>query len=88
MTDGQPVGFGDFEEMVGRQQAPGARHIVDDDGRISWNMFAEMAGDKTSIRIVPASRRCPNDNSNCFSFVERRCAVGRLPSRSDENQQS
>jgi hypothetical protein len=88
MTDGETVGFGYFEEMICRKQSSRPRHIVNDDARFSWNIFAEMARNETSVSIVSTARRRANDNSNSFPFIERRSAECELRTRTQDNQQN
>jgi hypothetical protein len=66
MADGETVGFGHLEEMVRRNQSARSRHVVNDDGRSTGNMIAEVAGNKACVGIVPATWRGPNDDPNCF----------------------
>ncbi len=87
MADGKAVGLGYFEEMIRRNQSPGARHVVHDDGRVVGNILAKMTRDKTGVGVVPASGRGANNNPNGFALVERRSAICQLPIRSYEHRQ-
>jgi hypothetical protein len=47
-----------------------------------------MAGNQACVGIVPATWRGSNDDPDCFSFIERRCAVSALVIDTQRNQQN
>jgi len=55
MTDGKTVGFCDLENMVRRNEASGALHVLDDNDRIAGNMLAYMPRDETRVGVVSAA---------------------------------
>src|SRR5918993_4509994 len=50
------------ESMICRDNAPGAGHIVDDDGWIAGNVFGYVSGDQPRILIVAPTGGKPNDD--------------------------
>lgn len=55
MADGQAVGFGDFVDVICRNQGSCAGHILNDEGWIAGDVFAQMARDHAGIRIIAAA---------------------------------
>ena len=63
--------------MIGGEQAGGAGHVLDDDGRIARNMAAQMTRDQARIGIKTAAGGKADDNSNRLAFVKRRGGASR-----------
>ena len=75
MADGETIGFSDLVYVVGCYETPGAGHILYDNGGLSGNVLAYMAGNCTGISVEPAPCRKPDNDPNRFAFVKvvRRC---------------
>jgi len=48
----------------------GARHVVDDDRRLVWDMSAEMARDRARVSVEAAAGGSADDDAQRFAFVE------------------
>src|SRR6266566_3268645 len=74
VDDGAVLGRGSVE-ILHRLDAGGSRHVLHDDGRVSRNVTADMAGKQARIHIEPAARRKPNNDGERLASVEilRRC---------------
>ncbi len=70
MADGETIGFGLIVNMVRRDEADGAGHVFDQSGRITGNMFAEMARDGAGVNIEPTARFVGDDEANGFAAVK------------------
>jgi predicted Zn-dependent protease len=44
-------------EVVGGRKPAGARHVLHDDGRRTWNVAAEMARHHAGVPVIAAARR-------------------------------
>ena len=58
--------------MVGRDNAAGAGHVIDNDAGISRNMFLEVAPDQARIGVVTAAGREPHNDANRLASIEIR----------------
>jgi hypothetical protein len=70
MADGETIGFGLIVNMVRRDEADGAGHVFDQSGRITGNMFAEMARDGAGVNIEPTARFVGDDETYGFAAVK------------------
>jgi hypothetical protein len=68
--DGQAVRFGIVKKIIGGHQAAGAGHVFHDGGRISWNMFADVAGDRARVRVIAAASALADDKTDGFVLVK------------------
>ena len=57
-------------EIVGRDQAAGARHVLYDDGRIAGDIPADMARQQATKDVEAASRPIADHERNGFALVE------------------
>ena len=60
----QTVGFGDVIDMVGRDDGPGARHVLHHDSGIPRNVLAEILSYKASPVVLCPSNRVPHHNGD------------------------
>ena len=79
VADGQTVGSGGFEGVVGGDHAPCARHVLDDHDRVAGNMFTHMPADGARIGIITAAGGEADDEPNGFSLVKVGLSVRRFP---------
>ena len=54
-ADGQAVGLGDAIEIIGRDDAAGAGHVLRDDVGIAGNVFRQITGSGARPEIVAAA---------------------------------
>src|SRR5918998_106623 len=47
--------------VVGRDRAPGAGHVLDQEARIAGNVLAEVVGNETPIEVIASSRSGAHD---------------------------
>ena len=73
-----PVFGGDRVEIARSAQAAGAGHVLNDDVRIAWNMFLQMARDEPRIDIDAAAGRRARDHRDILALVEIRHRFLRL----------
>src|SRR5262245_66016588 len=57
-------------EMVARDDAAGARHVLHDDGRVAGNVAGEMLADDAAIEVIAAARLRPHQDRNGLARVE------------------
>ena len=57
-------------EIAHRGQAPGARHVLHDDGRIAGNVIADIARQHARIIVVAAGRREADHDGEELALVE------------------
>src|SRR5262245_1322848 len=57
-------------EMVARDDAAGARHVLHDDGRVAGNVAGEMLADGTAVEVVAPARLRPHQDRNGLARVE------------------
>jgi len=79
MADGEPIGFCRFENVIRRNHAAGAGHVLDDHDRVAGNMFAHMPADGARIGVVAAAGGEADDQPNGFSLVKVGLSVCRFP---------
>jgi hypothetical protein len=70
VADGETIGFGLVVNMVRRDEADGAGHVLDQCGRIARDMFAEMTRDGAGVNIEPTARFVGDDEANGFAAVK------------------
>ena len=90
VADGQPVGLGLLEHVVGVNDSAGAGHIVDNHAGIAGNILAEMARDRSRISVVTAAGRESDDQPNRLALVKTIVTgrgLDRIEKHSRENQQ-
>jgi hypothetical protein len=56
--------------VIGREQAAGARHILDENGRLTRNIPGHMPREHSRQSIVAAAGRKPDDDAYGFSLVK------------------
>ena len=66
----------DGVEVICCAQAAGPRHVLYDDGRIAWNMPAEMARHQPREQVVAAADPIADDQGDGPALVEIRDRVG------------
>ena len=79
----QTIGFGAVVGIVGRNQAPGARHVFDNDGGIAGNMLAHVPPEGARREIIASARGKPHYKADGFAFVK---LVGGCRSNSKRKQ--
>ena len=67
---GAEVEVDDAVEKVGGNNRTAAGHVLDDEVRISGNMFAEMLGDESCVGVISAPGGGSRDNCDCFSLIK------------------
>ncbi len=72
----QAVGLGDLIYMIGREQAGGAGHVLDDDGRVPRNLVAQVARDQARVGIEATAGGEADDQFDSLAFVEWRGCIG------------
>ncbi len=70
MTYGQTIGLGNVIDVVGGDQASGARHVFHNYGGIAWNIFAHVAGGGAGVEIVAAAGRITHNDADGLAFVK------------------
>jgi hypothetical protein len=71
MANRKAVGLGDFVNVVSRNQASGPGHILDNDGRISRDVFPHVPGNGAGVGVKASSSRKADDNTHGFPSIER-----------------
>src|SRR6185295_11399251 len=66
--DRQPVRLDPVVKMISCDNSPGAGHVLDDPGRISNDLFIDMARDQPGVLVVSPARRVADDESQCLVF--------------------
>src|SRR3954468_19559350 len=61
--NGKAIGLDLLDDKIHRRHAFGAGHILDDETRVSRNIFAQAASDQAGDYVSPAARRETNDDS-------------------------
>jgi hypothetical protein len=69
-TDGQTIGFRAAVDVLRGNEGASARHIFDDERRISRNMFAHMARHGASVDIKSTAWAAADDDTNGLAFVK------------------
>jgi hypothetical protein len=87
-AEGETVGLGDFINVVGRDHRACAGHILDNEVRVSRNIFAEIAGDQTRPIVIDAAGAVSGDDSNGLVLIEGRLApeIGGRSKDESENE--
>ena len=70
VAEGETIRFGDFVHMIGADQMAGARHVLDDEGRIAWDEFADVASNHARVSVEAAAGGSRHDDANGLAFVE------------------
>ena len=76
-AEGQAIGLGDAVHIVGADDVSRARHVLHDDGRVSWNILDDMTRREPRPKIVAAADGGSDDHGDGFALVEGR--LGRRP---------
>ena len=63
MADGETIWLGHFVDMIGGNQAPSSRHVLHDNGGITGDMLAYMAGKGPRVSIKASSGRKAHNNT-------------------------
>ena len=71
VTDGETVGLGDFEYMIGGNEAPRAGHVFHDHGRIPRQMFVDVPRDRSAVDIEAAAGAEADHYTHGLVFIER-----------------
>src|SRR5262249_26839566 len=71
MTEGKAVGFGHLIYVIGRDESGGPRHVLHNNGGVTWDMFPYMTGNDPRISIIATARRGADDDANRLALVER-----------------
>ena len=76
-ADGQTIGFGNIVNLIGGDHRRGAGHVLDNDVRISGNVFRHELGKHARIKIVSVARFGADDDRDGFALVEGRLRLRR-----------
>src|SRR5262245_45359314 len=69
--DGQPIGFDDIVDIIGADNCSCPGHVLDDEVRIAWNVFADKLRNKTSVQVVKTSGTSSSHDSNRLALIKR-----------------
>ena len=75
-ADGQPVGFGDFVNVVGGLPAAARSHVLHDNHGIARNIFAQNVDHRARPHIRRTRRRSAENHRDGFVLVERNLGQG------------
>ena len=70
IPDGQAVRLGGFVNIIGREQARRAGHVIDHRGGIAGNVFSDMPGDHARVCVEATARSETDNQTDRFSFVK------------------
>jgi hypothetical protein len=70
IPDSKAVGFGDPVNMIDGDNETSSRHVLDNDCRTTWDIFAHVACNGPGIGIETASWSGSHDDPYCLAFVE------------------
>ena len=79
----QTIGLGAVIGIVGRNQATGPRHILDDDRGIAGNMLAHVAPHGARREIIASARGKPHDKADRLAFVKSSAPAVRMANASN-----
>jgi hypothetical protein len=54
----------------------GARHVLNDELRVAWNILSHVTDDKAGPQIIEIARRSPHNNLDGFSLVKGSLSMG------------
>jgi hypothetical protein len=69
-ADDQPVLGRDVEQVVGRQKAAAARHVLRHDGRLARDVAAQVCGEGAGVEVVPAAHIRRHDQPERLAAIE------------------
>src|SRR5262245_23767970 len=67
---GEPVGLGHPVQVIGEDQAAGARHVLDHDGGVAGNVTAHVAGERPGVGVEAAPGREADEDAHRLAPVE------------------
>lgn len=70
-TNGEPIGLGHAVYIICRNRSGGAGHILNDDLRISGNLFWQVTSHQPGQQIAAAPGRSIINDANGLVFVKR-----------------
>src|SRR5262249_26067244 len=68
--DGQAIFRCHLKQVVGRLHAGGTRHVDYDEGRVAWNVTAEMCGKQPPVEVVGPAGVRSDDEPHLPALVE------------------
>src|SRR5262245_58581795 len=86
MADGEAVRLGDFVHVIGRDQKTGARHIIDYNGGIAWNVFAHVARDGARVSVVAAAGGSADNDSQSLPLIKTVLRGGRRDPQTEDQK--
>jgi hypothetical protein len=66
----EAVRLGHFVDVVGRDEAPGPGHVLDDERRVAGNVLAHVPRDHPGVRVEAASGSQTHDDPHGPAFEE------------------